>query len=108
MRRVMRVLRAVALVFLAYVVLEIANPTIPGAVQLVDGAIEIVQADRARSSADAAALVTPVQLWSAPVAIQLPAPSPRQRPLRPARRRAPSRRRRPVRKSADRAPSEDH
>lgn len=48
----MRVPRVVSLLLLTYLFLDIANPMMPGAVQFVDGTIQVVQADRARPDAD--------------------------------------------------------
>lgn len=40
--------RRLALLLLLYVSLDVANPLMPGAVQFVDGSVEVVQGDRAR------------------------------------------------------------
>ena len=40
--------RRFSLLLLLYVSLDLANPLMPGAVQFVDGSVEMVQADRAR------------------------------------------------------------
>lgn len=50
--------RLAALLFLGYVSLDFANPMMPGAVQLVDGSLEMVAGCQARSAEDAAPAVT--------------------------------------------------
>ena len=50
-----------SLLLLTYLFLDIANPMMPGAVQFVDGTIQVVQADRARPDADLPILAVPVR-----------------------------------------------
>ena len=50
--------RLAALLFLGYVSLDFANPMMPGAVQLVDGSLEMVAGCQARSAEDPAPAVT--------------------------------------------------
>ena len=57
----MRVPRVVSLLLLTYLFLDVANPMMPGAVQFVDGTIQVVQADRARPDADLPILAVPVR-----------------------------------------------
>jgi hypothetical protein len=90
------------LLLLAYVCLDIANPLMPGVVQLVHGTIRMVEAGRARAGGDAPIPVTlPLaRLTATPVR----GPSPLRR-LRPVLRTL---RERPLPRTA-RAPfAEDH
>ncbi len=105
----MRVTRFVTLFLLAYLCLDFANPMMPGAVQFVDGAIQIVQADRARSEpAEAVYGALPLLQWI--VALQIVAdPVGRPRLGRRLRRHnPPCTRRTPDRRADSTASSEDH
>jgi hypothetical protein len=51
--------RRVSFLVLAYVTLDFANPLMPGAVSFDRGAVEIVQADRARSTAVVPVCIVP-------------------------------------------------
>ena len=100
--------RRFSLLLLLYVSLDVANPLMPGAVQFVDGSVEVIQADRARAES----IVAPTLLARLPtlerpqVAIQTLPPS---RPVTVDSRQALL----PVRRPADASsgppsPSEDH
>lgn len=100
--------RRLALLLLLYVSLDVANPLMPGAVQFVDGSVEVVQADRARPEGLAApALLVRLPALERPqVVVQA---LPRSRPITVDRLQAP----RPVRRlpdvsSGSPSPSEDH
>jgi len=54
--------RRFSLLLLLYVSLDVANPLMPGAVQFVDGSVEVVQADRARAES----IVAPALLARVP------------------------------------------
>jgi len=54
--------RRFSLLLLLYVSLDVANPLMPGAVQFVDGSVEVVQADRARAES----IVAPALLAHVP------------------------------------------
>lgn len=100
--------RRLALLLSLYVSLDVANPLMPGAVQFVDGSVEVVQAERARSESLSAPapLVRLPTLERPQVAVQAP---PRSHPITVDRRQA----LRPVRRPSDASsappsPSEDH
>ena len=100
--------RRLALLLLLYVSLDVANPLMPGAVQFVDGSVEVIQADRARpeSLAAPAPLVRLPALERPQVAVQT---LPSSRPMTVDSRQALL----PVRRPADASsgppsPSEDH
>ena len=103
----MRIARVPLLLLIGYVLLDIANPLMPGAVQLVHGTIQVVEADRARDRNDVhvPATLPPARLTATP------APWPRPPERRRTARRAPCRRRlhpkRPRRRTAL-AADEDH
>jgi len=58
--------RRVALLVVIYLALDFANPMMPGAVQLVEGSIEMVAGCQARTAEDPAPIVTtiPRRLWT--------------------------------------------
>jgi len=102
----MRVARLLSLLVVGYVLLDIANPLMPGVVQLVHGKIQVVEADRARAGDDVhiPAALPPARLTPSPV--PAPSPRPRRQPARGplCRRRLQAKRPRPARPPA----GEDH
>lgn len=96
------------LLLFAYVCLDIANPLMPGAVQLVHGTIQVVEADRARVGGHAPIPAPlPVVMPVAP-SVRGPSPLGRRRPVRTRLRGRGPHPKRP-RASADHPPSaEDH
>jgi hypothetical protein len=76
----MRVPRVLSAILLTYLFLDVANPMMPGAVQFVDGSIQVVQADRARHAAQLPCQAACLRISRAPL------PDRWFRPLRPSRR----------------------
>lgn len=100
--------RRLALLLLLYVSLDVANPLMPGAVQFVDGSVEVVQADRARAESIAApALLARLPALERPhVVVQTLS---RSRPMTVDRRQTLLPARRPPDALSDpSSPSEDH
>lgn len=100
--------RRFSLLLLLYVSLDVANPLMPGAVQFVDGSVEMVQADRARpENIVAPALLAHVPTLGRPHVVVQTVPRSRPmivdhpQPLLPARRP-------PDALSDPSSPSEDH
>lgn len=105
----MRITRLPLLLLLGYVCLDIANPLMPGAVQLVHGTIQVVEADRARTGGDAhiPATLTPARLMAIPDR----GPSPLRLLLRSVRRTVrlrPLHPKRPFSRASDIPSGEDH
>jgi hypothetical protein len=50
--------RCLTLLILVYLTLDVANPMMPGAVQLVEGSIEMVAGCQARTAEDPAPIIT--------------------------------------------------
>lgn len=65
--------RRVTLLVVIYLALDFANPMMPGAVQLVEGSLEIVAGCQARSAEDPAPVVTVVPQYLSTV---VPQPEP--------------------------------
>jgi hypothetical protein len=105
----MAITRLPLLLLLAYVCLDIANPLMPGAVQLVHGTIHVVEADRARADGDAS--IPPLGLLAAclpALPVLAPGPLARSRPAGRARRGRPPHPKRPRARSSLPPPAEDH
>jgi hypothetical protein len=98
----------VSLLLLTYLFLDIANPMMPGAVQFVDGTIQVVQADRARPDADLPILAVPVRGRMIVTPDRSLTPMRRLRRVFPVRRRAPCRSRFPVPRAATTSGIDDH
>ena len=98
-----------SLLLLTYLFLDIANPMMPGAVQFVDGTIQVVQADRARpADADLPILAVPVRGRMIVTPDRSLAPMRRLRRVFPVRRRVPCRSRFPVPRAATTSGIDDH
>lgn len=69
-----------SLILLTYLFLDVVNPMMPGAVQFVDGSIQVVQADRARLAAELPCQAAFLRISPAPL------PDRSFRPVRPSRR----------------------
>jgi hypothetical protein len=104
----MRVSRLLCLVLLSYVTLDVASPVVPGVFQLVDGAIRIIHADRARPVTDSAMPSAALPTWFAVIADRTPRPTQQPRPRRLAPRRLSLPRRRPPSPGRALDRSEDH
>jgi hypothetical protein len=78
----MRRVRVLTLILVGYLFLDIANPMMPGAVQLVDGVIQVVQAVQAARTWIGAE--PPCQTMLLHASLALP-PNRLSRPLRPLR-----------------------
>jgi len=99
----------VSLLLLTYLFLDIANPMMPGAVQFVDGTIQVVQADRARpADADLPILAVPVPGRIIVTPDRSLTPMRRLRRVLPVRRRVPCRSRLPVPRAATTSSIDDH
>ena len=97
-----------SLLLLTYLVLDIANPMMPGAVQFVDGSIQVVQADRARPDADLPILAVPVRGRMIVTPDRSLTPMRLLRRVFPVRRRVPCRSRFPVPRAAATSGIDDH
>jgi hypothetical protein len=99
--------RIARVLFLAYVAGDLANPMMPGAFQVVQGIVDVVEAVSARTDA----IAPPALLPAAAPAVQIrvepdtPVPDAAQRDLAP---RVPLARRALARSPAPPPPTEDH
>jgi hypothetical protein len=98
----------VSLLLLTYLFLDIANPMMPAAVQFVDGAIQVVQADRARPDADLPIPAFPARGRMIVTPDRSLTPMRRLRRVSPVRRRVPCRPRFPVSRAATTSGIDDH
>jgi hypothetical protein len=99
--------RAAYLLFLAYMLGDLANPLMPGAFQFVHGAVDAVEAVSARADVLAPAALLPAEAPAVQVRVEPEPPAVDAAPREPARR-VPLARRALARSTAPAPPTEDH
>jgi hypothetical protein len=104
----MSFIRLPLILLLAYVCLDIANPLMPGVVQLVHGTIRVVEADRARADGDAPFPLAVLAALLPALPVRAPSPHRRPRPVGRARRGRPPRAKRPRARTSLPPPTGDH
>jgi hypothetical protein len=104
----MRVARVPLFLLLAYVCLDIANPLMPGAVHFAHGTIRVVEADRARASADTHIPAIPPPAPLTATTDRASSPLRRSRPVRRTACPRAFRPRRPFSRAARPPSDEDH